>query len=97
MVGQSDTLAAALDALPDGIEADVLRTGAYARANGPTLSDRQREAVRAAWRVGYYELPREGDLAAVAARLDCSSSTASDLLRRAERRLVRATLDVASR
>ncbi len=56
------------------------------------LSDRQREAVRAAWDAGCYELPRAGELADVAARLDGSVSTASDLLRRAERRLVAATL-----
>jgi len=92
MVGHSDQLAAALEALPEAVGVEVLRTGTYEREDGAPLSGRQREAVRAAWTVGYYELPRTGALADVAERLGCGTSTASDLLRRAERRLVAATL-----
>lgn len=93
LVGDAEALSAALDDLPDALSVEVLRTGTYRGVDGATLSDRQREAVRAAWAVGYYELPREGNLADVAARLDCGTSTASDLLRRAERRLVAGLLD----
>ena len=92
MVGHSDQLAAALEELPGEVGVEVLRTGTYEREDGAPLSGRQREAVRAAWGVGYYELPRDGGLADVAARLGCGTSTASDLLRRAERRLVAAAL-----
>lgn len=88
MVGESEQLAAALEGLPGGIEVEVLRTGTYSREDGAALSDRQREALRAAWAVGYFDLPREGGTDAVADRLGCATSTASDLLRRAERRLV---------
>ncbi|WP_185977311.1 helix-turn-helix domain-containing protein [Haloglomus irregulare] len=93
MVGHSDALSAAIDALPDTVDVEVLRTGTYDRASGAQVSERQREALAAAWDVGYYEVPREGDIEAVAGELDCASSTASDLLRRAERRVVAATLD----
>lgn len=93
LVGDADALSTAVGDLPGDLSVDVLRTGAYRHVDGATLSDRQREAVRAAWEVGYYELPREGDLADVAAGLDCGTSTASDLLRRAERRLVAGRLD----
>ena len=92
MVGHSDDLAAALEALPEAVEVDVRWTGRYKRDDDSTLSTRQREALAAAWAAGYYEIPRDGDLAAVAADLECATSTASDLLRRAERRLVAAAL-----
>lgn len=93
IVGDSDALAAAIEALPDTVDVDVLRTGTYDRSPGVRVSDRQREALAAAWDTGYYELPREGDIEVVADELDCASSTASDLLRRAERNVVAATLD----
>ncbi len=93
MVGESDELTAALEALPASIEVEVLRTGTYSRDDGPALSDRQREALQAAWAAGYYALPRGGGTGEVADRLDCATSTASDLLRRAERRLVADALD----
>lgn len=92
MVGYSDQLTAALEGLPEEVGVEVLRTGTYEREDGAPLSGRQREAVQAAWDAGYYELPRTGELADVAARLGCGTSTASDLLRRAERRLVAAML-----
>jgi len=93
MVGHSDALSAAIEALPDDVDTEVLRTGTYDRSRGVRVSDRQREALAAAWEAGYYEVPREGDIEAVAGALDCAASTASDLLRRAERRIVAATLD----
>jgi hypothetical protein len=93
LVGHADALSAAMADLPDGVDVEVLRTGTYGRVEGAPLTARQREAVAAAWAVGYYDLPREGGVEAVADRLACSTSTASDLLRRAERRLVAAALD----
>lgn len=71
----------------------MLAVGPYDRGVGRTLTDRQREAVTAAWSAGYYEVPREAGIDEVAGRLDCAVSTASDLLRRAELRMVANTLD----
>lgn len=96
IVGRGDTLSAVIEALPDNVDIEVLRTGTYNRSRGVRVSTRQREALAAAWDVGYYEIPREGDIEAVARALDCATSTASDLLRRAERRIVAATLDERS-
>jgi predicted DNA binding protein len=42
--------------------------------------------------LGYYDVPRRAELADVAAELDCTESTASVLLRKAERALVDAAL-----
>jgi predicted DNA binding protein len=96
IVGRGDTLSAAIESLPDNVDIEVLRTGTYNRSRGARVSTRQREALAAAWDAGYYEIPREGDIEAVARALDCATSTASDLLRRAERRIVAATLDERS-
>ena len=93
LVGHSDALSAVIEALPDSVDVEVLRTGTYDRSRGVRVSDRQREALAVAWDAGYYEVPREGDIEAVADELGCAMSTASDLLRRAERRVVAATLD----
>ena len=92
MVRHSDQLTAALADLPEAVGVEALRAGTYEREDGAPLSGRQREAVRTAWTVGYDDLPRTGELATVADRLGCGTSTASELLRRAERRLVAAAL-----
>lgn len=97
MVGPAEELTAAIEALPDGVDIEVLHTGTYRHRDASRLTARQREALRAAWDCGFYDVPRNGDLAVVADELDCSTSTASDLLRRAGRRLVAAALDVDQR
>lgn len=53
------------------------------------LTDRQREALDAAVSVGYYDVPRNGTIADVAGVLDCSTSTAGELVRKAEAAVVR--------
>lgn len=52
------------------------------------LTDRQQEAIGCAFRAGYYAVPRDCTLAEVADALDVDTSTASEILRRAEARLV---------
>lgn len=96
VVGPPDQLRGALSALPDAIDADVDRIGSYeggGRLAGVRMTDRQAEALRTARRVGYYDVPRTGSVAEVADALDCSSSTASAHLRKAEATLVDAYLD----
>lgn len=88
VIGHGDQLRAALAALPDELSVRVDHVGEYRGEPGRSLTDRQREAVAAARELGYYEVPREAGLAAVAAALDCGEGTASRLLRRAEARLV---------
>lgn len=88
LVGPSADLQAALDGLPAELSVDVQSVGEYGGRVGRTLTDRQRAAMRAAWDCGYYAVPREAGIEAVASELDCAVSTASTLLRRAERGLV---------
>ncbi|WP_281193498.1 helix-turn-helix domain-containing protein [Halorubrum sp. F4] len=96
VVGPPEQLRGALSALPDPIDSDIDRIGSYAggqRLAGVEVTDRQIEALRAARRVGYYDVPRTGSVADVADALDCSSSTAGAHLRKAEATLVDAYLD----
>jgi len=51
------------------------------------LTERQREALEAAYRAGYFEWPRGSTAEEVAARLDISAPTLHAHLRKAERRL----------
>ncbi|WP_135820108.1 helix-turn-helix domain-containing protein [Halostella litorea] len=59
---------------------------------GDGLTDRQREALRTAYELGHFEVPRRATLAEVAAELDISASSASERLRRAQTRLVQETV-----
>lgn len=52
------------------------------------LTDRQREVLERALQAGYFEVPRECTLADLASDLDVDKSTASEIIRRAEARLV---------
>lgn len=88
LVGRSGDLQAVLDNLPEAVSVDVLQVGMYTKAFGGLLTDRQREAIEVAWTAGYYEVPRAGGIELVADELGCAVSTASNLLRRAESRLV---------
>jgi predicted DNA binding protein len=54
----------------------------------PTLSKRQREVFRTAYRQGYYELPRETTTEAIAERVGVKRRTAEHHLRRAEKKLI---------
>lgn len=89
VVGGAEDLRAMLDGLPDDVEATVRAIGEYDRRHAPVvgdLTDRQLEAVEVAAELGFYEVPREADVADVAAELDCAESTAATLLQKAEGR-----------
>ena len=94
VVGTPADLQAVVEDVPAGMTVEVLRVGDHAGGPIAALTDRQREAVRIAWEVGFYDVPREHGIAAVADGLECAISTASAILRRAESRLVANALDV---
>jgi hypothetical protein len=59
---------------------------------GDGLTDDQREALRIAYELGYFEIPRHASLEDVADRLDISASSASERLRRAQTELIEETV-----
>jgi len=92
IVGTPDDLRGVLAGMPDGVEFDVEAVGEFSGslpAPDALLTDRQREAVRAAVEAGYYAVPREASLADVAEAIGCAESTASEHLRRAEAAVMR--------
>jgi len=59
---------------------------------GAGLTPPQREALRTAYEMGYFEIPRTASLQAVAAELDITASSLSERLRRAQTHLVESTV-----
>ena len=72
---------------------EITSTPAVSGGSTNGLTDRQREAVVAAKRLGYYEKPREATHEDVASELRCSPQTAGDHLRKAEAKIVDSALD----
>ena len=95
VLGQPEAMSGLLERAPDGVEVEVERVSEHQRRSetlAGRLTARQFEALEVARDVGYYEVPRSGDLATVAKKLECSESAASTLLRSAEKELVDAAL-----
>ncbi|SFC24782.1 HTH DNA binding domain [Halobiforma haloterrestris] len=59
---------------------------------GDGLTDRQREALRTAYELGYFDIPRDASLEDVAAELGISASSVSERLRRAQTQLIEETV-----
>ncbi|MFD1586483.1 helix-turn-helix domain-containing protein [Halorientalis brevis] len=59
---------------------------------GEGLTDRQHEALRIAYELGYFDIPRRASLEAVAAELGITASSVSERLRRAQTQLIQETV-----
>ncbi|ELZ05236.1 helix-turn-helix domain-containing protein [Natrialba asiatica] len=84
VVGHPDDLRAVSDSIPEGISIEILKIGDGVMTFETSISERQQDALRVAWDVGYFDVPRRNGIETVAAELDCAVSTASELLRRGE-------------
>ncbi len=79
---------AAVDSVPDMMAVEVLSVSkllAGCLDSRLELTPRQLEAADEAVECGYYHEPQNATLEEVASRLGCSTGTAGELLRRAER------------
>lgn len=91
IVGSTSVLQTAVDEFPEEIHLEISAIGDFDRGRKTPmsgLSDRQREALLAAFDLGYYQHPREATHADVAARLDCAPNTASEHLQKAEMKVL---------
>ncbi|WP_049921621.1 helix-turn-helix domain-containing protein [Halopiger djelfimassiliensis] len=90
LVGESADLRRATEEVPSGIDVTVEQVGEYDGGDPEeaSLTDRQREALRVARELGYFEVPRTASVEDVAAELDCAPGTASEHLRKAQQRVV---------
>jgi predicted DNA binding protein len=95
VVGSHAAIQEFVDALPSILQVGVERIGGFTdgRSADSILTERQRETVLAGLELGYYETPRQVTHEDVAERLDCSPSTASEHLNRAESKLIKAMLN----
>lgn len=96
VAGTAEGLRDAFQAATDTVSIDVEWSGEY--DPGVTdalrqLTPRQREALRTAYDLGFYENPRRSDYEELAEALECAPSTANELLRRAETAVVGAVLE----
>jgi hypothetical protein len=90
-VGARESLGAFYEALAELGDVTVEEVHEFERRTAPSrLTERQRAALETGVSVGYYEIPREGNVTDVADALDCSRSTAGELLRKAEAAVIRA-------
>lgn len=94
VLGTASDVQTAVDEFPDGFDVELDAVTTIQPTGSHTgLTRRQREALEAANRAGYYEIPREGTVSDVADELDISTSTAGHHLRKAEAALVQSSLD----
>lgn len=88
LVSDANALRRTLDMLKErGIRAETKEV-ASAR-HGEMLTPRQREAILAAVKAGYFEFPRKVGLTKLAETLSIKPSTLSEILRRAEDKITR--------
>lgn len=95
IIADEDTLQSLVDDIPDFVDVGVESMGSFEVATPSPLSrlsPRQREALRIGLETGYYDVPRTGSHEDVAARMDCSPSTAAEHLQKAQAALVEAVL-----
>lgn len=84
VVGHPGDLKAISGSIPEGISIDILKVGDGVIPAETSISERQQDALRVAWDLGYFDVPRRNGIETVAEELDCAVSTASELLRRGE-------------
>lgn len=65
-----------------------------AAGNDSILTARQQEVLSDAFEAGYYDTPRKASLTQVATSLDITKSTCSDILHRAEGKIIERYLDL---
>jgi Predicted DNA binding protein len=95
IVGSSSALQKAVEEIPSEVGLDIVSVGEFDRSRESpvsVLSDRQREALFAAFELGYYEKPRGSTHSEVADRLGCEPNTASEHLQKAESKILKEVL-----
>lgn len=94
--GPSSAIQSGFDAVPDPIEVSVTEVGSLSAVPSTietVLSDRQQEAIEAAFELGYYEIPRAASHEDIARTIDCAPSTAAEHLQKAEAKLLQSMLN----
>ncbi len=91
LVGSQDAISGMIEEYQRaGVSPNLQRLGDYEGDEAPmeNLTERQREVIRTAYDLGYFEIPREASTDDIAAELDVDPSTVTEHLQRAERNLL---------
>lgn len=90
-IGLRADIKQALDETPSILSTTVEGVGEYepsVQKLFAKLSDRQREILRTAHELGYYQQPRDTTYQEIASELDCTAANVGDILRRIENTLI---------
>lgn len=91
--GPDDELQNAVKNISVPVDVTIEAVGGLARTRAAVearLTERQRNAVKTAVELGYYDIPKRATQEDIAAELNCAPSTAAEHLRKAESRVLRA-------
>lgn len=96
MFGPDDEVQNAIDAIAVPVDVTIESVGGLAGTTAAIetrLTDRQREVLKTAVELGYYDVPRTVSQEDVAAELNRAPSTVAEHLRKSESRVLRAHFD----
>lgn len=91
LVGSQETIRSVLEAYEQsGLRPELHKLGQYEGSSAPldSLTERQMEVLQTAYRMGFYDVPRDVSTDDVAAQLGVDSSTVVEIIQRAERNLL---------
>ncbi|WP_255149553.1 helix-turn-helix domain-containing protein [Halorarius halobius] len=91
VIGQDDVVQNAIEHVPDNVRLELEQLSDYdpeLRELSSLLTERQREILDAAVEVGYYKVPRNATHEDIAERVDISTTTVGEHLRKIEARLL---------
>ncbi|WP_227380182.1 helix-turn-helix domain-containing protein [Haladaptatus halobius] len=88
-VGGAEQLSEFYSRLQSELQVEIESVQEYQRQISPTtLTRRQQTALEVAVTVGYYQIPRTGTIEDIAIELGCAHSTAGELIRKAESKVI---------
>lgn len=91
LIGEEADIQEVLRSTPDELTATIKRVGDYtpgAQQLYTFLSERQREVLRKAHELGYYQQPRRSTYKDIANELDCTPANVGEILRRIENSII---------
>ena len=91
VIGREETVRRAIEDVPDGIRVELEQLSDYdpeLRELSSLLTDRQQEILDTATDLGYYQVPRQATHEDIAEKLDLSTTTVGEPLRKIEARML---------